>query len=409
MIELEHSPLGGSSAKRFMTCAGSFLKQREAILDGTFEDIPTEFAEIGTAAHELGAICLATDTEPFEYLGETFNGYRAGWEGELGLDAVQVYVNECRAVMDLCDYDGLAVVEKTYKAPHLHKLLKGTVDFGYLSPSRGLFLRDYKNGEGVAVSVVNNFQLLYYAFLMLVDSEATQFGEENWTADTPVNLGIVQPNYYGIFEDVETWIVTVDFVWNWGHKVLLPEMHRLYEAGMTIRDSDFVPGDHCQFCPVLLECPVMQRAFKEYADASEDFITMLTNEELDHLYSQREYARRFMTALERVVYARKIAGGNIASAKLVEPMTARVWKPGAEAQLKATFGEKAYAPRKVLSPAAIEKLSSRGKELALEYGFKPDANRLTIAPLSDRRPEAKPRTNATVFEAHAQSPQDMGF
>jgi hypothetical protein len=150
MIELEHSPLGGSGAHRFMTCAFSFLKQREEIEAGTFEDIPSEFAELGTAAHELGAVCLATDAEPFEYLGEEFNGYRVGWPDGISLDAVQVYVNECRSIMDRCGYDGLAIVEKTYQKQAIHPLLKGTIDFAYLSRQFGIFLRDYKNGEGIA-------------------------------------------------------------------------------------------------------------------------------------------------------------------------------------------------------------------------------------------------------------------
>lgn len=397
MIELEHSPLGGSGAHRFMICAYSFLKQREQIEEGTFEDIPSEFAELGTAAHELGAVCLASDTEPFEYLGEKFNGYLAGWPEEINLDAVQVYVNDCRSIMERCDYDGVAIVEKTYSRPDIHPLFKGTVDFGYISAKHGVFLRDYKNGEGIGVEAPNNPQLLYYAFLLILECI-----EHPGDRDIPVNLGIVQPNFYGLYEDVIPWETTVGYVLDWGYNVLLPVMWERYNAPRDEpREEDAIPGDHCQFCPVLIDCPIMQKAFRAYADASEDFVAMLTNQELDELYSQREYARRFMKVLENTVKARKLTGGDIPSAKLVEPMTARVWKPGGEAAVKAAFGDKAYAPAKVLSPAGIEKLSSRGKELALEWGYKPTAAGLTIAPLSDRRPEVKPKTNADVYAAHA--------
>jgi hypothetical protein len=144
----------------------------------------------------------------------------------------------------------------------------------------------------------------------------------------------------------------------------------------------------------------MQKAFRTYADASEDFVSMLTNEELNELYSQREYARRFMNVLEHTVHARMMTGAKIPSAKLVEKQTARVWKPGGEAAIKATFGEKAYV-KKILSPAGVEKLSTRGKELALEYGYKPESAGLVVAPITDRRPEAKPRGNAGVFAEHA--------
>jgi hypothetical protein len=47
--------------------------------------------------------------------------------------------------------------------------------------------------------------------------------------------------------------------------------------------------------------------------------------------------------------------------------------------------------------------------LALEYGYKPESAGLSVAPLSDPRPEAKPKTNADVFKGHAQSLTDAGF
>lgn len=403
MIELEHSPLGGSAAHRFMTCDGSFLLQREQIEDGTFEQIESEYAKLGTGAHELGALCLTTETEPFEHLGVAFNGYLAGWPEGIALDAVHVYVNECRDILArTAGRPREVLIERTIKLPEIHPLFKGTVDFGVLTATC-LWLRDYKNGEGIGVGAPGNKQLLYYAALMIRENPHWQ----EIPRDMPVNLGIVQPNFYGIFEEAETWEVTVGFVLDWLEGELLPKMRAL-DATRDIGEEDFVPGEHCQFCPVLLDCPKMQKAFEDYAAASEDFITMLSNAELDRYYSQREFARRFMKALEETVYARKLTGGDIPSAKLVEKQAARVWKPGAHAALKEAFGDKAFKPAEILSPAGIEKLSSRGKEMALEWGYKPEAG-LTVAPLTDRRPEAKPRGNATVFEGHAQTAEQAGF
>ena len=76
---------------------------------------------------------------------------------------------------------------------------------------------------------------------------------------------------------------------------------------------------------------------------------------------------------------------------------------------KAAFGDAAFTSPEIKSPAQIEKLSSRGKELALEYGYKPESAGLSVAPLSDPRPEAKPRTNANVFEGHSTTFEDAGF
>ena len=404
MIELEHSPLGGSGAHRFMTCTASFLVQREQILDGTFENIESDFAKRGTAAHELGAKSVATGLEPYEFLGEEFNGYLAGWPGGISLDAVHIYFNECMRILAARKSQGSMLLEDTIHLPEIHPLLKGTIDFGWWSMEQGVYIRDYKNGEGVGVAATMNKQLLYYAFLMIMSDPHLRSAPR----DLLVSLGIVQPNFYGIFDEPDIWETTLGFVLDWGNNELLPRMHALTMT-QDIADDDYVPGDHCQFCPVLLDCIVMQRAFKAYVDAGEDFVTMLTNTELNEFYSQREYARRFMNALETTVHARLIAGGNIPSAKLVEKKVARVWKPGAAVALQEAFGAKAYEEKKIKSPAAIEKLSSRGKELALEFGYKPDSAGLSVAPLSDPRPEAKPKGNATVFAGFEQTPEEQGF
>lgn len=407
MIDLEHSPLGGSSAYRFLACAFSFLEHRRQLQAGTFVEIPTEYSTLGVAAHELGAVCLTKGTEPFEHFGQEFQGLRAGFPEEIDLDAVSVYVNHCRSLIDGAGMvDGTKFfIERTFHRPDVHPLLKGTIDFGMVN-MMGIWLRDYKNGEGVGVEAVGSEQLQYYAFLLIL---------ENWDwlqrqpKSFPVSLGIVQPNFYGHFEEPEVWSTTMGEVIAWGYDVLLPRMNQLMNHADMPTPEDATPGNHCQFCPVTLHCPKLKAAYIAYADAEEDFVTMLTDQELDALYAQRTYARRFMTALERAVYARKVTGGAIPSAKLVEKKVARVWKPGAMQVLLANFGDKAYAPKKELSPAGIEKLSTRGKEIAKEWGYKPETNTLTIAPLDDPRAEAAPRTNDKVFEAFKQSYEDMDF
>jgi hypothetical protein len=407
MIELEHSPLGGSAAHRFMNCEGSFLMQRAQIEAGTFVNIESEYAKLGTAAHELGAKAIAQGLEPYEYLGEEFGGYIAGWPGGISLDAIQVYFSECMGILARRKEQGHMLLEETIHLPEIHPLLRGTVDFGFWSMVDGLFLRDYKNGEGIGVSAPMNKQLLYYGFLMILKIMRDGHGLDR---DLPVSLGIVQPNFYGVFEAPDVWETTVGFVLDWGNNELLPRMNSLMGRHIPeIIEDDFKPGTHCQFCPVLIDCPKMQQAFQEYAEADEEFVAMLSDADLDRFYSMREQARRFMTVLETTVHHRLVTGGKIPNAKLVEKKVARVWKPGAAAALQAAFGDKAFTSPAVKSPAQIEKLSSRGKALALEYGYKPESAGLSVAPLSDPRPEAKPKSNAQVFEGHATTLEEAGF
>lgn len=401
MIEFEHSPLGGSAAKRFLNCGASFLLQRLLMLHGEYEAPPASvFADKGTAAHLLAATCLEDDAEPFEYIGEKIGAYVVHPE-DLDPEAVAVYVNYCNAIRDAGRGDPTAVtlVERTFHLRDVHPLFKGTVDFAHwrLRHNPGLWLVDYKNGEGIGVEAFQNEQLLYYATLLIKAHPALQ----TLPFDFPVHLGIVQPNFWGTFEEPEIWTTDIRTVFEFGKLQLLPAMQALTDDKRDMIPVDeFVSGDHCQFCPVMLDCPKLRKAFETYA-RQDEFIEMLKNEELSALYGMREDARRYGSELEKVVFARKLAGQDIPTAKLVEKQVRRIFKTGAEQAAAARFGELAYNPRKMKSPHQFEKMSSDGKAFALEWGFKPDSDRLTVAPISDRRPEAKPVGNAQVFKNFA--------
>jgi len=411
MDQLEHSPLGGSGAKRFLNCDGSFLLHRKEIEAGTFENITTEYAQRGNAAHLLGSTCLSSGREPYEYIGVEFEGLIAGWPDGIELDPVSVYVTHCQRIMDQ-NPDGRTMIEQTIHLPHLHPLLKGTVDFGHWvfdNFTAKAWLVDYKNGEGVGVYVLDNEQLLYYSFLLIM--HVTELMEA--PDDAVMTLAIVQPNFFGIFEAPEVWEQTFGNIRKWGNGTLLPRMWELYNRDVnSVTDADFHDGDWCQFCPVLLDCPKMQTAFEDFVEGEEDFIMMLTNAELDAYYAKRASARRFMNALDNVVHARLTTSAKpeeFKHAKLVEKKVNRVWRPGADAVLVEAFKDKAYNPAKIKSPAQIEKLSTRGKELALEYGYKPESFGLSVAPMDDPRPAAQRKGNSHVFAAFETGTEEQGW
>jgi len=404
MIEFEHSPLGGSGASRWLKCGTSFLLQRILMLRGEYEEPATsEFADKGTAAHLLGAHCLVDGAEPFEYIGEKIGNYVVHPD-DLDPQAVAAYVNYCRTIMDASPgLSGRTLIEETLHLLEIHPLFKGTVDFSHwrLPPhtNPGLWIVDYKNGEGIGVQAYQNPQLLYYASLLIKSRSELRHLPRSF----PVYLGIVQPNYWGVFEEPEVWVSDLGAVLDFYSETLIPTMHRLLDDRRTeFSIDDFVSGDHCMFCPVMLDCPKLRKAFETFAQADE-FIEMLKDDELSALYAMRDDARRYGNELEKVVFARKLAGKDIPSAKLVEKQTRRVWKPGAEAAAVARFGQNAFNPQKMKSPAQLEKLSSDGKAFALEYGFKPESDRLTVAPLSDKRAEAKPVGNSEIFKNFASS------
>lgn len=403
MIELEHSPLGGSGADRWFNCAGSYLLHRELLEAGEIEEIESGFAKLGTAAHELGAKCLIEEREPFEFIGQEIAGYTVGGPNGINPDAVAAYVTICEKIYPR-DGKGHVLIEQTLKHPEVHPDLRGTVDFGYWSASRGMWLRDYKNGEGIGVSALHNKQLLYYAYLMVL--------EYPWLRDSApddfrVSLGIVQPNFRDVFDPEDVWEVTLGSVRAWGSEVLRDRMHELTST-KDVSDGDFVPGDHCQFCPVLLDCPKAQGAFQTFVDGTE-FPEMLTNAEVDAFYEQKDLARKFMTELDKVAYARAVSGTEFKNAKLVAKKGSRDWTPGAEAALKAAFGDAAYEPASLKSPAVVEKMSSRAKDMVKEWAHKPIVEGLSLVTMSDPRPAAKPKGNADVFKTFEEKIDSSDF
>lgn len=88
---MAHAELSPSSAVRWMTCPGSV-----ALCQGVTE-APSPYADEGTDAHELAAICLTTNTNAADHLGRVM---------ELGhkVDAdmarhVQTYLDYVREVV----------------------------------------------------------------------------------------------------------------------------------------------------------------------------------------------------------------------------------------------------------------------------------------------------------------------
>jgi hypothetical protein len=104
----------------------------------------------------------------------------------------------------------------------------------------------------------------------------------------------------------------------------------------------------------------------------------------------REQARRFMNVLETTVHHRLVTGARSRTPSWSKRKSLGYGSLGPSGALEAAFGDKAFKPPEIKSPAQIEKLSSRGKELALEYGYKPESAGLSVAPLSDPGPRRNP-------------------
>lgn len=365
----EHSPLGASGAARWLACPGSFALNKNA------ERVESEHAALGTAAHTIAAQCLLGHRDAWEFIGREPDSeipYGIGYgENEIDPDAVQEYVNLARSLMEGAAKVGIEyVLGRNYRP---NKYFWGTADFLAVHEDR-LIVADFKYGVGVTVPAENNPQLLYYAWGAineLVDLDM----DENFK----VELIISQPR--AVFgEHQKRWVTTVGYVTKWARETLLPGMER------AINEETLVMGDHCQFCDAKLICPLQQDAFMQL-DQPEP--AGLSDEDLDKFYAMLPRVRSFMKALEAKVHARLSEGGEFTNAKLVAMRTTRTWKDGAEKALAEMLGKDAYE-EKLKSPAQVEKISARYKQVVAEWAYLPEATGYKVVPADDPAPAVNP-------------------
>lgn len=385
----DHAVLSPSSAHRWIRCPGSIR------LAAQCENVDSEYAQEGTDAHTLAASCLLDGSEAWEHIGTEFARGKGSADNKFTVskdmaDAVQIYLDYCRAnILVLGDNNFL--VETRFDLSEVVPHNWGTSDLaGYDPKNMILHVVDYKHGIGVAVDAEENEQEMNYAAGVIHELSS------KWPDIREVWLHIVQPRSFHEKGPIRVWKTTVDALGEWVSSVLKPAAEKA-----MLPDAPVGPiGDHCQFCPAQLICPAQGGNFKMATQAAasptvEADVVALESFELADWRSRIPALKKFIAAIEDEAFRRLQKGEAVPGAKLVAKKSDRVWKPEAEALAKEKWGDDAYAPAKLLSPAAIEKLRD-GKAFCAEHAFKPDTG-LTIADDDDKRPAVKVRTAAEVF------------
>lgn len=372
-----HSPLGASGAERWINCPGSvtLIKNLNLDPDGDMAMEEPEYREQGTAAHALAAVCLGYHQEPWELIGHKFG--KVTVDAEMA-DAVDTYIRVCDA-----DFDGAdrVLIEQHVSDP-IHPLFFGTVDCA-VKIGRRLIVNDFKYGVGVVVEIVENPQVMYYAFGALRLFPDLQ-------DEDPVELRIIQPR--AAHEDgmVRSWTTTVGFIKEWANTVLRPAMLA------TELDHSLDAGEWCRFCPAKLVCPLLVGLFGAAVLTNPEEIVNYSDEMADLNYRYLQGVKFYMQELERDIFRRHNAGHEMKHTKLVYKRAWRVFKPGAADVFIEAFGEKAMEPEHLKSPAELEKLGADAKDLVHQWAYTPQTG-LTVALSTDKRLAVKVKTNAETF------------
>ena len=349
-----HSPLGASAAARFMMCAGS-VTQSYGVYD---ED--SEYSELGTAAHYLAADALKKGYDAWERVGYELPGGLVVDENMS--DAVQEYVVAVREAHPDRN-QGNFFVEHRFHCPTLHDYFYGIGDTIYLDiPERHLHIWDYKHGAGIIVEVPWNEQTMYYGCGALESFDL-------WDSVDKITLHIAQPRGWHPAGNIREWTITVSDLWNWLYDVLIPAM----DVAMVSRDT--IVGPHCRFCPARRRaCPAMMDNWTKLQEMlamiKKDSARKLTAKEQGVFLDAYDVAKIAQKPIAKDAFDIINKGGKVPGRKIVSAIAFRQFKKGSERALEKKFGEEAFEPKKLRSPAQIEMLTG-GKAFAARYAFKP--------------------------------------
>lgn len=357
---MSHAKLSPSAAERWMTCPGS------VVLSEGMPQKTSAFAEEGTLAHELAEMLLSKTPGTMDV--------PAGM-----LDHVNVYVDHVRSL------GGELQVEQRVK---VNDVVYGTADAVVWQPeAQHLHIVDLKYGAGVAVEVEGNLQLKIYALAALLT-----FGY----SVRRVTATIVQPRCPHSDGPIRS--VTFDAVDLMDfHADLDDAVRRVAKAqghGGDVTEpawsnDNLTPSEKgCRWCLAAPKCPALktkaQQLAKQVFAPGVAYDPEALAETLDFLPILEGWIKN----TREFAYTEAEKGQTIPNWKLVEKRATRKWRDdGVVAQsLSAVLDPTFLYERKLITPAAAEKLLSKDQRALLDELCVKESSGHTLVHGSDKRP-----------------------
>lgn len=368
MTEPAHSRLGASSSYRWMRCPGSIRMTADITDEGSY------YAKEGTAAHTLGERCLRNGYNADRFIDENIViGNDVFTVDEDMAEAVQVYLDTVRACYEPGD---LLDIERRFSLEYLHKDMFGTNDACIYRPSTGeLFVFDYKHGKGVAVDVVGNSQLRYYAL-----------GAALCETDRPlsdIHICIVQPRAPHASGTVRWDSMDSMELLNWTDE-LLEAVKRTLEP-----DAPLKAGYWCDFCSAAGICPELRRFSQESAGMEfAEIPSELSPEQMAEILENASLIEDWVRAVRAHAFGLLEKGFDVPGYKLVAKRAQRRWideEETARFLLGCGMAEHDIFKQKLKSPAQLEKLLPKDSRSEIEQYYDKVSSGNTLARTSDKR------------------------
>lgn len=374
----KHALLSASGAHRWLECTPS------AQLEQQFPNTTSEYAEAGTAAHELAELTTRyfigemPEADYENRRDELSKGpYYDAEMQECAVDYARFVLGRLKNAQANC---ADAFVELEVKVD-FSKYVKdgfGTGDCIIVADNT-LEIIDFKYGKGVRVDAEENPQMKLYALGALL--------KYNTLYDfSAVCMTIFQPRLSG---EPSTYELTVEELLDWAENYVKPRAELAYNG-----EGDFAPADDvCKFCRAKAQCKARAEKNLKLFDESPD-LQLITVEEAGKILEKASDIQAWLSDLENLVTTTLLNGSPVSGWKMVEGRSNRKFVDETkvvEALKAAGYEEALLYDRKLISLTQMEKgFGKKAIAEVLEGLIIKPQGRPTLAPETDKRPEYKP-------------------
>jgi len=384
-------------------------------------DSTSEYADWGTAAHFLAAVCLREELNPADDKGSYISvdpdtGETAYADEGILIDddmivCVRAYVHAIREYS--CSAGSTLLVEQAVPISHItgEDGATGTADAIILTPDgKELQVHDLKTGRGVRVEAKDNEQLMLYALGALEVISLMQDPPET------IRLVIHQPR---VSSQPDEWDLPLASLEEWG----LTASEKAAEAIMGLEGltpARLTPGEkQCKWCKAKATCPaatqqVLNTVADDFVDLTKEVAPQLAsateriqNSDTAHLAEmlrQVDFIEDWCKAVRGRVESEMLSGNAVPGFKLVQGRAGpRKWSSEAEAEAafkSMRLKKEEMYEFKLISPTKAEKLLAESPKRweRLQSLVTQSAGSLSVAPEDDKRPAVQVKDDLGDFE-----------
>jgi len=359
---VDHSKIvGGSTAKRVMNCPGSV-----ALVQKMPPQPSNKYADEGTLLHNVIAEIVMSDKHPEEFLHTKYN------DQVLTLDLIDNKLVPALAALDQIDPNKEMEIDAESRVGFGDLLpgVFGSTDLIGRIGNRAVVL-DWKFGDGVAVEVEENPQLMFYA------AAAMRTEESKWAFEgaTEIEMVIVQP------PAVKRWVTTPARIAQF-EKDLVKAVKLAQQPNAELKI-----GDHCRWCAAKPICPQMTGAVDRALKTQIDGLDAPT---ISAYLKNADMLEQWITDLRALALQMLDSGAKLPDYKLVAKRAIRQWTDEDKAKVALfAFGltESEVVETSVISPAKAEKALKKRKLALPDDLVVAISSGNTLASVDDPRPE----------------------